>query len=254
MKIATFNVNSIRSRIQNLADWAKEKKPNIILLQELKCQDDEFAKLNLQDIGYHAVSFGQKSYNGVAILSDEPITDVTKGFGDDDEQARFISGETHGICVASLYCPNGNPVDSEKFSYKLAWMEKLETFVKQHVLRDERVWVLGGDYNICPDDRAVWDISVMAGDALCQAESVACYRRLVNLGLVDAWRSLHPLEEAYSFWDYQGGAYSKNHGLLIDFLMLSPQAADRLVGAEIDGGPRGKEKPSDHTPVVCELA
>ena len=248
LKIASFNVNSVRTRIEALQNWMSESKPDIVLLQELKCQDEEFEKLDFGE--YHALSHGQKAYNGVAILSRFPMHEICRGF---DEQSRFLAVETAGIKVASLYCPNGNPIHTEKFPYKLDWMAKLEAFVKDTVLPEETPWVLGGDYNICPDERAVWNLQAMANDALCQPESIACYRRLLNLGLTDAWRTLHPNEVAYSFWDYQAGAYSKNHGLLIDFLLLSPEAADKLVAAEIDTKPRAQEKPSDHTPVTCSL-
>lgn len=250
LKIATFNVNSIRMRYESVLSWLRDCSADIVLLQELKCQDEDFRKLDFGSYGYEALSHGQKAYNGVAILSRFAMTEIARGF---DDQSRFLAVETGGVKVASLYCPNGNPIHTEKFPYKLQWMEQLESFVRQRVLPDESLWVLGGDYNICPDERAVWNVESMKNDALCQVESISCYRRLLNLGLTDAWRSLHSDEIGYSFWDYQGGAYAKNHGLLIDFLLLSPEAADRLRSAEIDTKPRSGLKPSDHTPVVCSL-
>jgi exodeoxyribonuclease-3 len=202
-----------------------------------------------------AALHGQKTDNGVAILSRRPSEDVRRGLpGDDaDAPARYIEAPVKGVRVASIYLPNGNPSDSEKFPYKLGWMERLRTHVRRTLLPTEMPLALGGDYNCCPTDKDVYDPKAWADDALCRPETRAQFRALVNLGLTEAWRSLHN-EIAYSFWDYQGGAWQRDLGLRIDHFLLSPQAADRLVACEIDRKPRGKEKASDHTPVWVELS
>jgi len=254
MKIATWNVNSIKVRLPRVLDWLQTAAPDVVLLQEVKIVDDAFPAEPIEDLGYNIVVHGQKTYNGVAILSKRPLEDVSVGLpGDDgDEQARYVEATVGTVRVASLYLPNGNPVDSEKFTYKLAWMDRLIDRA-QDLLALEETFVLGGDYNVCPEDRDCYAPDEFANDALCRQESRERYRRLTYLGLTEAYRVLHPDMVAYSFWDYQGGAWQKDHGLRIDHLLLSPQAADRLQAADIDRGPRGKEKPSDHTPVWCEL-
>jgi exodeoxyribonuclease-3 len=255
MKIATFNVNSIKARLPRVLEWLDEAKPDVALLQETKSEDDSFPLLEISGAGYQAALHGQKTYNGVAILSRHPIEDVRRGLpGDDaDAQARYIEATVKGVRVASIYLPNGNPSDSEKFPYKLGWMERLRTHVRRTLLPTEMPLALGGDYNCCPTDKDVYDPKLFANDALCRPETRAQFRALVNLGLTEAWRSLHN-EIAYSFWDYQGGCWQRDLGLRIDHFLLSPQAADRLVACEIDRKPRGREKASDHTPVWVELS
>jgi exodeoxyribonuclease-3 len=255
MKIATFNVNSIKARLPRVLEWLDEAKPDVALLQETKSEDDSFPLLEISGAGYQAALHGQKTYNGVAILSRHPIEDVRRGLpGDDaDAQARYIEATVKGVRVASIYLPNGNPSDSEKFPYKLGWMERLRTHVRRTLLPTEMPLALGGDYNCCPTDKDVYDPQAWADDALCRPETRAQFRALVNLGLTEAWRSLHN-EIAYSFWDYQGGCWQRDLGLRIDHFLLSPQAADRLEACEIDRKPRGKEKASDHTPVWVELS
>jgi exodeoxyribonuclease-3 len=254
MKLATFNVNSIKARLPRVLEWLEEAKPDVALLQETKTEDETFPLLEIRGLGYEAAVHGQKTYNGVAILSRHPIEDLRCGLpgGDGDDHARYIEATVKGFRVASIYLPNGNPVDSEKFSYKLAWMERLRTHVRRTLLPTELPLVLGGDYNCCPTDKDVYDPKAWANDALCRPETRAQFRALVNLGLTEAWRALHN-EIAYSFWDYQGGAWQRDQGLRIDHFLLSPQAADRLVACEIDRRQRGKEKASDHTPVWVEL-
>lgn len=254
VKIATWNVNSIKARLPNVLAWLGEAKPDIVLLQELKCQEEGFPRLELQAAGYQALVVGQKAYNGVAILSTAPITPRLQRLpGDEsDEQARYLEGETHGLVVASLYLPNGNPVETEKFPYKLAWMRRLQRHAASLLLQ-EQATILGGDYNAIPADSDCYDPKVWRGDALYRPETQAAFRRLVNQGWCEAFRALHPSQRAYSFWDYQAGAWDQNHGIRIDHLLLSPQATDRLQQCEIDKGPRGKEKASDHTPVWCTL-
>jgi exodeoxyribonuclease III len=255
MKFATFNVNSVKARLPRVLEWLEEAKPDVALLQETKTEDDKFPLLEIRGLGYEAAVHGQKTYNGVAILSRHPIEDLRCGLpgGDGDDHARYIEATVKGFRVASIYLPNGNPVDTDKFAYKLAWMERLRTHVRRTLLPSELPLVLGGDYNCCPTDKDVYDPKAWANDALCRPETRAQFRALVNLGLTEAWRALHN-EIAYSFWDYQGGAWQRDLGLRIDHFLLSPQAADRLVACEIDRKQRGKEKASDHTPVWVELS
>ena len=255
MKIATWNVNSVRARLPNLLAWLASAAPDVALLQEIKTVAEGFPELEIGDLGYNVAVCGQKSYNGVAILSKPPIEDVlTRLPGDDaDDQARYIEAVVGGVRVASIYLPNGNPVDSPKFPYKLGWMERLYDHVGE-LLGLEEAFVLGGDYNVAPEDRDVYDPAAWADDALCRPETRARYRAVVHLGLTDAYRALHPdAAGAYTFWDYQKGRWQRDEGLRIDHLLLSPQAADRLEACDIDRAPRGRDKASDHTPVWCEL-
>ena len=253
-KIATWNVNSVKARLARVTEWLAEAKPDVALLQETKCTDDTFPREEIEALGYNVALNGQKTYNGVAILSKRPIEDVTRGLpGDDgDDQARYIEAFTGGVRVASIYVPNGNPVSTDKYPYKLTWLERLGAHARG-LLANEETIVLGGDYNVCPTDDDVYDPEGWADDALCRPESRNRFRRIVHLGLIDAFRALHREIGAYSFWDYQGGAWQKDHGLRIDHLLLSPQAADRLAASGIDRKPRGKDKASDHTPVWCEI-
>ena len=258
IRIASWNVNSVRSRIGLVLGWLREARPDVVLLQEIKCQTEGFPRLEFEDLGYNLAIVGQKSYNGVAILSRHPMTveaERLPGFVE-DEPARYVEGlvqaEGKVVRVASIYLPNGNPADSDKYPYKLAWLERLRGHA-QGLLALEEPLVLGGDYNICPTDDDVYDPIGWKDDALCRPESRAAFRRLVNLGFTDAFRALHSEPRRYTFWDYQAGRWQKDQGLRIDHLLLSPQAADRLTAAEIDKTPRHKDKPSDHTPVWCEL-
>lgn len=259
VKIATWNVNSIKARLPNAIAWLKAAQPDVVLLQELKVTDDNFPALEIEELGYNCAVHGQKTYNGVAILSKYPLDDVTTGLpGDDsDEQARYVeawvdAGGASGVRVASIYLPNGNPVATEKFPYKLGWMDRLVDHARGLLAHEEPV-VLGGDYNVIPADGDCYDAAAWAGDALTRPESRARFRSLLNLGYTEAWRTLHSESHVYSFWDYQAGAWQKDNGVRIDHLLLSPQAADRLTACEIDKTPRGEQKPSDHTPVWCEL-
>jgi len=258
MKIAAWNVNSIRARLPNVLDWLRAAAPDVVLLQEIKTTEDTFPRLEIEDLGYACAINGQKSYNGVAILSKFPLQDVKRGLpnGDGDDHARWIEAwvdaKGGGVRVASLYLPNGNPVGTEKFAYKLAWMDRLAAYARA-LLDAEEPLVLGGDWNVIPADGDCHDPAAWAGDALAQPDSRRRFRALVNGGFTEAWRALHDEQHIYTFWDYQAGAYQKDHGIRIDHLLLSPQAADRLVKCEIDRGPRAQPKASDHTPVWCEL-
>jgi exodeoxyribonuclease-3 len=256
LKLATFNVNSVKARLPNLLAWLKDANPDVVLLQELKCVDEVFPRLEIEDAGYAAATYGQKTYNGVAILAKSRIEDVERGLPGDptDVQARYIEGTVFDkLRVASIYLPNGNPVGSEKFAYKLAWMDRLKRHIREK-LRDGEIAVWGGDYNVIPTDDDVWDPRAMAADALMQPESRAKFRAILHLGLTDAVRAFHHQPHLYSYWDYQAGAWQKDHGMRIDHLLCSPQAADRLVAAGIDKAPRAQDKASDHTPVWCEIA
>jgi len=265
VRIASWNVNSVKAHITNVLGWLRAAKPDAVLLQEIKTTDDAFPRLEIEDLGYNLAIVGQKTYNGVAILSKHPLSLELSALpgGDGDTQARYVegvievprsSGAGHEIVrVASIYLPNGNPADSDKFPYKLAWMDRLRARA-QELLTLEEVLVLGGDYNVAPTDADVYDPEGWRDDALCRPESRGRFRSLLNLGYTDAFRALHAEPHMYSFWDYQGGAWQRDEGLRIDHLLLSPQAADRLQAAGIDREPRGADKPSDHTPVWCELA
>jgi exodeoxyribonuclease III len=254
IKIATWNVNSVKARLPNVLSWLKDFTPNVVLLQEIKTVDEGFPRLEIEDLGYNVETHGQKTYNGVAILSKSPIEDVSRGLpGNEDEQARYMEGTVYGnVRVASIYLPNGNPIDTEKFPYKLSWMDRLYAHI-QTCLTLEESYVFGGDYNVILRDDDVYDAAAFAKDALTQPESRARFQAIKNLGLTDALRSFNHAPHQYSYWDYQRGAWQKDNGLLIDHLLLSQQAADRLTDAGIDKGPRGKEKASDHTPVWCVL-
>jgi len=255
IKLATWNVNSVKARLGHLTRWLEAAKPDIVCLQELKCQADDFPALEVKALGYFAEVAGQKSYNGVAILSREKATEVVRALPGDkgDEQARYIEATIGGLRVASVYLPNGNPAPGEKFDYKLAWMNRL-TSRAASLLESERVFALAGDFNVCPADEDVFDPAAMAADALCRPESRARFHALLNLGLTDALRALHPAGHLYTYWDYQQRRWQNGEGLRIDHIMLSPQAADRLAACAVDKRPRGEDKASDHTPVVCELA
>ncbi|HVJ51347.1 MAG TPA: exodeoxyribonuclease III [Aliidongia sp.] len=254
MKIATWNVNSLKARLPNALAWLETAQPDVVCLQEIKCQTADFPVLELQAIGYHAAVLGQKSYNGVAILSKEPARDILIGLPGDpaDEQARYIEASFADLRIASIYLPNGNPVDTEKYPYKLAWMDRLRIHAAE-LLKTEQPFVLAGDYNICPTDDDVYDPVGWRDDALCRLESREKFRALLHLGLTEAFRALHDEPHRYSFWDYQQGRWFRDEGLRIDHFLLSPQAADRLVACDIDKEPRGREKASDHTPVWCEI-
>ena len=254
MRIASWNVNSAKARQDHILDYLKAGSADVLLIQETKTQDVNFPVDLYQDAGWNVAFHGQKSYNGVAIAARQPLTDVMSGLPGDaeDEQARYMEATIDGVRVATIYLPNGNPAPGPKFDYKLAWMERLNIRAEE-LLRDEIPVVLAGDFNVIPQDIDCYDPPGWEGDALTRAESRAAFNRLSLLGYTDALRACHPGKVLYSYWDYQAGAWQKDNGVRIDHLMLSPEAADRLVAAEVDKGPRGLEKPSDHTPVWVEL-
>ncbi|MEN8739626.1 MAG: exodeoxyribonuclease III [Phaeobacter gallaeciensis] len=266
MKIATFNINGIKARANALPDWLDEAQPDVVLLQEIKSVDEAFPREIFEERGYNVETHGQKSFNGVAILSKLPLEDVSRGLpGDDsDEQARWIEATVVGkqaIRICGLYLPNGNPVEltedgspvpGGKYAYKLAWMERLRNRAKD-LLTDEMPALMAGDYNIIPQPEDAKRPEAWAEDALHRPESRAAFQRIVNLGFTEAFRARHQGPGHYSFWDYQAGAWNRNDGIRIDHFLLTPQAADLLTDCQIDKDVRGREKPSDHVPVWVEL-
>ncbi|MCV0396675.1 MAG: exodeoxyribonuclease III [Rhizobiaceae bacterium] len=257
MKIATWNINGVRARIDNLLTWLKDSAPDIVCLQEIKTVDEGFPRAEIEALGYHVETHGQKGFNGVAILSKLRFDEVNRRLAGDeaDEQARFIEGvfstAAGALRVVSLYLPNGNPVGTEKFAYKLAWMARLEAWASARLELEEPL-VIAGDYNVIPQPIDAKNPDAWLGDALFQPESRSAFRRLENLGFTDAVRAVTD-EPLYTFWDYQAGAWQKNNGIRIDHLMLSPEAAPLLTGASVEKHVRAWEKPSDHVPAVAEL-
>ncbi len=254
MLVASWNVNSITARLPNVLDWLKKNAPDVVLLQELKCMEEKFPAMELKAAGYESAVHGQKTYNGVAILSKHKIEDVKKALpGDDkDEQSRYIEATIKGVRVASIYLPNGNPVDSEKYPYKLKWFDRLIDHART-LLAEETPVLLGGDYNVIPEARDCHDPAAWQEDALFRLDSRKKLRTLLNLGFTDCFRVFNKKDHQYTFWDYQAGAWQKNNGIRIDHFLASPQAADRLQACTIDSDPRGKEKASDHTPIIVEI-
>jgi exodeoxyribonuclease-3 len=255
MLIATWNVNSVKARLETVVAWLKEASPDVVCFQELKCEDKAFPVQAFEELGYNLAVHGQKTYNGVAILSKLPFDEVrTRLPGDDgDEQARYVEAVVSGIRVASIYLPNGNPVASEKYAYKLSWMDRLIAHTKS-LLAYEEPFVLAGDYNVIPQPIDAKNPADWVNDALFLPPTRAKFRELINLGLTEAVRTLDPEPGLYTFWDYQAGAWQKNNGIRIDHLLLSPQAADRLQSTRIDKHVRAWEKPSDHVPVLAQFA
>ncbi len=259
MRIATWNVNSLRQRIGHLEDWLREAQPDVVCLQEIKCQEEAFPKAEIEGMGYNVAVLGQKTFNGVAILSKKPFDEVIRGLPGDpaDEQARYleavISTESGVVRVASIYLPNGNPAPGDKYTYKLAWMDRLIEHVRG-LLELEEPLVLAGDYNVIPEPRDAKDPSLWLTDALFLPQTRAKFRSLINLGLTEALRATTDDGGLYTFWDYQAGAWQRNNGIRIDHLLLSSQAADRLESVTIDKDMRSREKPSDHVPIRIDLA
>lgn len=259
MKIASFNVNSINARLPHITDWFDRARPDVAVLQELKCVDEKFPLSEFEDRGYNVHIHGQKTYNGVALLSKFPFEEARKGLpGDDaDDQSRYVEavitppGEAP-VRVVGIYAPNGNPAPGPKFGYKLAWLKRLKTHAAE-LLSYEEALVIAGDYNVIPQAEDVYNPKGWVEDALFRPESRAAFREILNLGFTEAIRQVFPSETKYTFWDYQGGSWEKDHGLRIDHFLLSPPAADRLKTAGVDRAERGKEKPSDHVPVWIEL-
>lgn len=257
MRIATWNVNSVKARIGHLVDWLKQCDPDVVCLQEIKCVDEAFPAAEIEALGYNVATHGQKTYNGVAILSKRPF-EVMRGLpgGDEDVQSRYIEAEipteSGAVRVASIYLPNGNPPQTEKYDYKLAWMDRL-TAHAQGLLALEEPLVLAGDYNVIPTARDVHNPAAWETDALFLPRTRAKFRELLALGFTDAFRACDDRDGQYTFWDYQAGAWQRNNGIRIDHLLLSPQAADKLQTCVVDKHVRAWEKPSDHVPIWVDL-
>lgn len=250
MKIASWNVNSIRQRLPNLLDWLARTQPDAVCLQELKCTQDTFPVMELRAAGYEAAIVGQKSYNGVAILARNAPAVVLDTLG--DEQARYIEADIGGVRIANIYAPNGNPLGTEKFIYKLDWLRRLHARAKT-LLDSETPFLITGDFNIIPEPADAHTPAAWIGDALYQPESRAAYRALKYLGLTDALRMHDSRAGVYTFWDYQAAAWQKDNGIRIDHALLSPQLADRCTGCHVDRDERGRENPSDHVPLIVTL-
>jgi len=258
MKLATWNINGVKARLHGLLQWIEQAQPDVLCLQEIKSIDDAFPRAAIEDAGYIVETHGQKGFNGVALLSKFPIEDVVRGVPgyDQDEQSRYIEASIFGpnepFRVASIYLPNGNPLESPKFSYKLEWMEAFSQHAKLLLQTEEKI-ILAGDYNVIPQPQDCHNPASWRNDALFQPESRSAFRKLEHMGFTDALRACNPNDTVYTFWDYQAGAWQKNNGIRIDHLLLSPQAADRLKHVRVEKHTRGWEKPSDHVPVYAEF-
>lgn len=253
MKITSWNVNSIKARSAHVQRYLSESAPDVLMIQELK--GESFPADDFKALGYDSVFVTQKAYNGVAVLSKTPVTVILDALpgGDSETHARYLEVEIAGQRLINIYAPNGNPVDSEKFPYKLSWLERL----RQRVLTlrtDNTPFAIGGDFNVIPEAKDCHDPKAWAQDALYRIESRQALRRLLNLGLTDAFRVFNTQAGQYTFWDYQAGAWQRNNGIRIDHFLLSPEMTDRLAACRIDTAPRGWDKPSDHTPVSIEIA
>ncbi|GGF55717.1 exodeoxyribonuclease III [Azorhizobium oxalatiphilum] len=258
MRIATWNVNSIRLRAEQAVTWLKETQPDVVCLQEIKCQNEQFPREPFEALGYNVTVHGQKGFNGVALLSKLPLEDVTHGLAGDesDVQARFIEAVVSvkgGVArVCCMYLPNGNPPQTEKYDYKMGFMARLKAFAAER-LKLEEPFVIAGDYNVIPGPADASDPSAWTQDALYLPRTRATFRDLLAMGFTDAIRATSDSDRLFSFWDYQAGAWQRDFGIRIDHLLLSPQAADRLIGAGIDKHVRAWERPSDHVPVWVDL-
>ncbi|GKY87546.1 exodeoxyribonuclease III [Sinisalibacter aestuarii] len=265
MKIASFNINGIKARLPVVLDWLKEAEPDVAILQEIKTVDEGFPREPFEDLGYNVETHGQKSFNGVALLSRLPLEDVVRGLpgaegagreGVDDEEARYIEATVVGekaVRICGLYLPNGNPAPGEKYDYKLKWIERLSARAEE-LLRLEEPFLMAGDYNVIPQAEDAARPQDWVTDALFLPETRAAFRRLVHLGLTEALRARTRAHELYTFWDFQRGAWQRNDGIRIDHFLLSPQCADLLEDCQIDKDLRARDKPSDHVPIWVKLA
>lgn len=256
MKIATWNVNSVRQRETHILRWLERVRPDVLFLQEIKCEEPAFPALRFQELGYRSEIVGQKSYNGVAVLSRIPVAITHRalpGLPAEDAQARYIEVMAEGIALAGIYLPNGNSGGQAGYEYKLAWLDRLAEHAAA-LLEADTPTVILGDFNVCPEDIDYAPGTLSANDALIRPASRAAFRRLIWLGLTDAVRALHPSGPVYTFWDYQAGAWPRDRGLRIDHALLSPSLAERLVAAAPDRAERGQDSPSDHVPVLVEFA
>ncbi len=257
MKIVSWNVNSVRARINNILNYVKEVNPEILLLQEIKTQDQNFPYEDFKKIGYICYVFGQKSYNGVAIISKFEVKNISKDFLKDDlRQSRVISGQVHllkkKIDLVNIYVPNGNPVESEKYDYKKNWLKKFNNNVKKKLLKNSNI-LIAGDFNIIPEELDVHDFKRYENDALGKLEIRKKFRELINLGFVDVYRYKNKTKQEFTFWDYFAGSWQKNYGMRIDHFLLSNNLIENISSININKEPRSKPKPSDHTPIELEI-
>lgn len=252
--VATWNINSIKARLDHALAWVEKNNPDFLFFQEIKCVTENFPVEAFREVGYHSSVVGMPAYHGVATISREPVIVKATALpgNENDLQARFIDIEWQDWRLINIYLPNGNPISTEKFTYKLEWMDRLQKHLQQ-LLDQRQKFIIGGDFNVIPMSIDARHPEQWRHDALFQPESRRKWRALCHMGLTDAYRALHPKEEAYSFWDYQAGAWNQDNGIRIDHFLLSPNAADCLQSCHIDKEPRGQEKPSDHTPVVITL-
>ena len=258
MKIISWNVNSVRARINNILDYIKLSSPDILLLQEIKTQDENFPYEEFTKIGYISHVFGQKSYNGVAIISKVKIENVKKNFIKDElKQSRIISGEIilkkKKINLINIYVPNGNPIDTDKYEYKKIWLKKFISSIKKELNKNSNILV-AGDFNIIPEEIDVYNFKRYENDALGKLEIRKKFRELINLGLKDVYRIKNKDKQEYTFWDYFAGSWQKNYGMRIDHFLLSDNLLDNLNSININKNPRSKAKPSDHTPIELEIS
>lgn len=252
MRIATWNVNSINARLERLMAWLEKWRPHVLCLQELKVTDDAFPYDEIAKAGYHAAVYGQKAYNGVAILSREPLEDIRRGFGDDDPQARLIAAKTFGLRLICAYVPNGGEVGTDRYAYKLQWLSRFQEFLRE-ALQGEKPLIVCGDFNIVPAEIDCHDPTVWEGSVLYNPELREIFRQILGLGLVDLFRLKHPEAREYSWWDYRNLAFPKNEGLRIDFLLCPPEMATKCTEVLMDRSERKGKRPSDHVPVVADF-
>lgn len=257
MKIATYNVNSVKARLPNVLEWLKSAQPDIVCLQEIKTVAENFPRMEIEDAGYNIAIYGQKTYNGVAILSKYPIDETIIGLPTfrEDEQARYIEcviSSDPVVRVASIYVPNGGEPGGEKWPYKMKFFNALREHAEELLTYDEKL-ILAGDFNVAPEDIDVFNPAALKGTTCFHPDEQEKWRAIINMGFTDAWRAVHPNVQAFSWWDYRSGGWQGNKGMRIDHLLLSPQASDIVKGAGIDEDTRGKDKASDHAPVWCEL-
>jgi len=254
MKLATWNVNSLKVRLPQVLNWLEENQPDVLCLQETKLEDVNFPKAELNAAGYAVEFYGQKTYNGVALISKQPLADVVTAIPDfDDVQKRVLAATVAGVRVVCVYIPNGQSLDSDKYQYKLAWLGALKTWLKDEIARHPKL-VLLGDYNIAPDDRDVHDPQAWEGQVLCSPPEREAFRDLIGLGLQDAFRLFEQPEKIFSWWDYRMNAFRRNMGLRIDHILVSAELAMNCTACAIDKSVRKLERPSDHAPVLAEIA
>jgi exodeoxyribonuclease-3 len=253
LKLATWNVNSLKVRLPHVVDWLAAQQPDVLCLQETKLADGAFPAAEIETAGYHSIFAGQKTYNGVAILSKVPAIPVVAAIPDfEDEQKRLIAADVAGTRVVCAYFPNGQAVGSDKYAYKLRWIAALTRWLADELKQHSRL-VLTGDFNVAPEDRDVYDPKAWEGQVLCSEAERAAFRGLIELGLTDAFRMFAQPEQSYTWWDYRQAAFRRNMGLRIDHILLSPALAQRCTGCAIDRAPRKLERPSDHTPVIADF-